>query len=275
MRNAFRQIRKLIGIYRMYAASAIKTVLTHRAAFAAGAVGQILSYGSSYVSIYLLISNFSGILKWSSEQVLFFYGFNLLSYSIAATFVFQPSVSLGRRLLNGEFDSTMIKPYEPLTYEILTGFSPGYLGHYLLSMTLIVFAIVKMRMNIGILSILSFIIMLISATVAQGCMLLLGAAASFWIAGRKGVTSVFFNLLREATSYPVNIYPIIVQFVLTFVIPAAFLNFYPSVAVLGADELSLFSDFLPYLSPLVSFLLLKTTIIVWKHGFRQYQSSGS
>ena len=109
--------------------------------------------------------------------------------------------------------------------------------------------------------------------IQTGAMILIGAL-SFWTMRTGEIGDVFYYNLRELTHYPLLIYPKWIQYLLTFLFPWAFINYYPSLIILGKAE-SGFEQMLGYLSPLVGAFVLSLGIFVFYLGLRRYASAGT
>ena len=57
--------------------------------------------------------------------------------------------------------------------------------------------------------------------------------------------------------------------------PLAFVNWYPSLHVLGREDPLGYPDWTQWLSPLVAAAMVAGTMLVWRTGVRQYRSTGS
>lgn len=270
-----RKLFHFIRLYFSFAGITIKSEMVHRASFITGVVGQWLSYGATFLTLYVLIQSFGALGGWSGDEVLFFYAFNLLAYALAASVFFIPCRSLGKKMVSGEFDASLTKPVSPLAQEILMGYNFGYIGHTILAMVVLIYATSQLGIAFSLSRLLIFALMLIGAALAQGAVLLAGAALSFWVLGRSTLADLLFSAMRNATRYPISIYGVVIQFLLTFVLPGAFMNFYPSIATMGRLELSPFWRMLPYLSPLVGLLMLVFAVALWNRGLKRYQSAGT
>lgn len=271
MRRFFHFVR----LYFSFAGISVRSEMVHRASFLTGVVGQWLVYGGTFLTLSVLIQNFGALGGWNRNEVLFFYAFNLLAYALAASVFFIPCRSLGKKMVSGEFDASLTKPTSPLLQEILMGYNFGYIGHMILSTSVLVYAMSQLGIGFSAARLLLTVLMLIGAALAQGAVLLAGAALSFWVLGRSTLANLLFSAMRNATRYPITIYGTAIQFLLTFVLPGAFMNFYPSIAAMGRTQLSPFWSALPYLSPPAGLLMLLFAVALWNRGLRRYQSAGS
>ena len=89
------------------------------------------------------------------------------------------------------------------------------------------------------------------------------------------VASAFTYGGNTLTQYPLTIYPTEVVKVLTFVVPVAFVNWYPALFILDRSDPFGFPSWLQFASPLAAAVVLGATALVWRTGVRHYRSTGS
>jgi ABC-2 type transport system permease protein len=230
--RGIRVIRKFFGIYLNFAKVIIRSHLAYRSAYWAGIVGQWLSYSATFATPFIMTRSFKFVAGWNPEEILFLYAIYLLSYAIAAGFFFNPCTYLAVKIRTGEFDIALTRPLSPFSHEFCRGFNLGYVSQVTLSIAVLVIAVVRLNLRISFFWILSCIIMLFSAVFVQAAFFIFMSAFSFLLINENP----FFNILNWITEfiyYPLNIYPAVPRIILFFVIPVAFMNFYPALVLLG------------------------------------------
>jgi ABC-2 type transport system permease protein len=81
--------------------------------------------------------------------------------------------------------------------------------------------------------------------------------------------------IQEAIQhYPITIFGRPFILLVTFVLPFAFMSYYPVLALLGRPQEAI-HPFLPYATPLVACLMVCIALTVWRSGVNRYQSTGS
>ncbi|WP_099204722.1 ABC transporter permease [Scatolibacter rhodanostii] len=267
-------MKEHIKLYLLFAKQTIRGELVHRASFITGVIGQWISYGTTFITLYFLISNFGDLGGWKAEEVMFLYAFNLLSYAIAACVFFTPCINLPTKIRTGEFDGALIKPVNPFMHEIYNGFNFGYIGHTILSIIVIAITLPQTDYAFNIQNAFMFLIMLISSALIQASLLIAVSSISFITINENPVGDLIFRF-KQFVDYPITIYSASIQIILTFVLPLAFLNFYPVTAILRTPSSPYLPDFVPYLTPLMAGLMFFLSIKAWNKGLSKYQSSGS
>jgi ABC-2 type transport system permease protein len=77
------------------------------------------------------------------------------------------------------------------------------------------------------------------------------------------------------TQYPMTIFPREVLKGLTFLVPVAFVNWYPCLYLLGREDPFGFPSWLSFASPLAALAMMALTAVCWRGGVRHYTSTGS
>ena len=108
-----------------------------------------------------------------------------------------------------------------------------------------------------------FTLMLISATVA------------LWTTKSGKLTDLLISATKEATVFPISIYPLAVRLLLTFVLPVAFVTYYPAQQLLQKDEFLGMPELFQFGAPVVALVMLCVSYSLWCSGLRRYHSTGS
>jgi len=96
------------------------------------------------------------------------------------------------------------------------------------------------------------------------------ASLTFWTQDRgAGFFPLAYNTIQFGR-YPLNVYPVAVQFLLTFVLPYAFIAFLPAAGVLRPEYAALGWLTLP-----VGVLVFAIGLLVWHRGLAKYEGAGS
>ena len=84
------------------------------------------------------------------------------------------------------------------------------------------------------------------------------------------VRNLFTDGGKHMAQYPIGIFKKSFVFVFTFIIPYAFVNYYPLMYFLGKSD-----NVLYMLSPIIVFLYLIPAFLTFKLGMKKYTSAGS
>jgi len=253
----------------------IMGIAEYRQAFIVGALAQFVGYGAQFLLLWLLLDRFDSINGWSKYEVILLFSFNLISYALAAFFLFNPTMNLSTMIKNGTFDEVLTKPLNSLLYLVCREFNSAYFSHLLLAGGFMTLAFTNLGISFSVLQLLFLIVTLIGAALIQGGLMLLIAVPAFWIVENSGLLDLFFRQARNFIQYPISIYNNVMQIILTFVLPYAFINFFPAQFFLGKDDFTIFHASFQYLTPVVGLLVMAIAYFVWLVGIKNYKSTGS
>lgn len=255
---------------------ALRREMAYRGTFLAGIVGQWISYGATFLSIYIMVSSFDILDGWNGSEVLMLYGLSVMSYAIGASFFFNFSSGLVGRVRSGEFDASLTKPIHPFLHEVFSaGYNVGYISHFTVSLIVMLMALAGIGYTPTVKSVILLLSGVIGAALIQAAALIASSVMSFFTVGNNPIADFLLWDMKEFTNYPITIFPRGIQFILTFILPFAFMNFYPAAALLGKDIPEGYPAVLPYLSPLVGALVFALSILLWNWGLKHYKSTGS
>ncbi len=255
---------------------ALRREMAYRGTFLAGIIGQWISYGATFLGIYIMVSSFDILGGWNGSEVLMLYGLSVMSYAIGASFFYNFSNGLAGRIRSGEFDASLTKPIHPFLHEVFSaGYNVGYISHFTVSLVVMAAALSSTNYNLTVQSLMFLILSVLGASLIQASALIASSVMSFFTVGNNPIADFLLWDVKEFTNYPITVFPKGIQFVLTFILPFAFMNFYPAAALLGKAIPEGYPAILPYLSPLVGALVFALSILLWNWGLKNYKSTGS
>ena len=102
-------------------------------------------------------------------------------------------------------------------------------------------------------------------------MIWIASCTSFWLEGTKNRVNFFISKLADAAKYPLTIYPPFLKNMLTYIVPYAFISYYPVGYVLDKNGMSIGI----YLFPIICIVIFFFAKIQLKVGLARYESSGN
>ena len=125
-----------------------------------------------------------------------------------------------------------------------------------------------LRVAVAVVAPIAGAVVLSAIWVAANCV-------SFWLVdGREVANSVTYGS-DFATSYPITVYGPWLRRIMCFVVPGAFVAYFPALALLGRPDPLGLPDALRYCSPLVALVAVGVAALIWRTGVRRYQGTGS
>lgn len=115
----------------------------------------------------------------------------------------------------------------------------------------------------------------VTGSIIFGAIFVLGAAFQFVSIDSAEVANSFTYGGQQLTQYPLSIFGKDIVRAVTFVVPLAFVNYYPVLYVLGKPAPLGLPSWIGLLAPLVAIAMIALASLAWRSGLRRYRSTGS
>lgn len=265
--------RKSLGfyfrIYRKILAQDLKSKMSYRADFIISTIGMIFTNVAGFISFWILFQNFPSINGWGYYEMLFLYGFSLIALTPVQCF-FDNNWNLRMRVYSGDFIKYCFRPINLFFYFQSEVFDIKGIGQFLFGLGTLIYSWNMLGLGFSALMLLKMIVFLISASLVMIALQNAAASACFWMQNSFFVLD-FINKMKDYAKYPVTIFSSIFRFIFTFVIPIAFIAYYPSLVILRPDEVPLLS----WLSPVVALVFFFLSYKLWMFGAMKYNGTGA
>ncbi|HET6698743.1 MAG TPA: ABC transporter permease [Nocardioidaceae bacterium] len=263
-------LRAYVLLARMW----VRVSLSYRASFAALTAGQFLITGLDFVGIVVMFTNVDTLGGFGLAEVAFLYAGSGLCLGLA-DLALGNIERLGARIRTGSFDAMMVRPVPLYAQACADEFSLRRLGRIAQALAVLVWSVAVLDIAWTPLKVLVGAGMLVCGTTIFLAVFTLGAAFQFWTTDGSEAANAFTYGGNTLTQYPLTIYPAELVKVLTFVVPLAFVNWYPSLYVLGRPDPLGLPAALQLASPVAALALSLLAWLAWHRGVRRYRSTGS
>lgn len=260
---------RMLKLYLAFAKVNFLTQMEYRGQYAIRMLAKIIGWSTGFVSILILLNKFKTIGNWTAMEVLFIYAMDVLSYSIAATFCMGSVGKIPTLIRNGSFDSVLTKPVNSFCYLICKNVSAGYVSNYIIGIVIMAVCMQRLGIVMTFGKLCWLIVVILGATLIQAAGFILTAVPAFWLVNIGGLRGLFYGNLTGFLQYPLVIYDKWVQVLLTFILPYAFINYYPAQYFLGKNE-NLFFPWFQYMTPVVGMVLFGLSYFIWTRGLNAY-----
>ncbi|WP_066501108.1 ABC transporter permease [Abyssisolibacter fermentans] len=229
----------------------------------------IFNTGFVFLFWYSLLSNIKELGGWNFSQLAMFSAITLFGESLGGLFFgFR---DLPSKIVAGSLDKYLSRPINTLFAVLFESVSIVYfIQQFLVSLILIVIVAINSAISIKVSNIaLSIIVMLIGVLIYNFIYGIITFTA-FWF----GKIEVFRGLilgLAESKQYPLNIFPNKMKIVLTYIVPIAFISYYPAVILLGKMSVNFMFFVKLFIFYFITFGLF---IKIWRLGIKRYESNG-
>lgn len=258
-----------LRIYRKILVQDIKSKMSYRADFIISMIGMLATNILQAVGFWLVFQKFPSVQGWTYNEMLFLYGFSLLA-ATPAQCLFDNNWSLRHHVYTGDFIKYCFRPINLFFYYMSEVFDIKGLGQFAFGVVAVVYSWNKLGLTVSVLSILLFLVAVISASLFVVAILNIAASACFWIINSFFALSLS-NTIRDFAKYPITIFGKLLRAFFTFVIPVAFMAYYPSLVVTRPDEI----NWIVWSTPAFGVLFFYISYKIWMKGAMSYNGTGS
>ncbi|MCD9025579.1 ABC transporter permease [Cohnella silvisoli] len=227
------------------------------------------------VLLWIMLQRFGNLAGWDFDHLLFLYNLGYLPFLISGMIIWNPTKDLQELVRTGHFDSYLTRPLNPLAHLIMRQFSHGHLFGLVLSIGMLVYSVNRLDLPVNAGSAVVFLSIVAGGALIYGAFMLFCGSLSFWFIKSESVYELVVYEIRSLIEFPLPIYNKVVQAVLLFFVPYAFINFIPAQGILFPDR----SAWPPALqltaTPILGAVLFALAFAFFRIGIDRYQSTGN
>lgn len=259
-----------LSLFQEYIGNYFKTRLTYRADFWVEVFSDLLSSAMNLVFIFIVFQHTPSLAGWSQAEILFIYGYFLIAYGVFGTFVNFYNFT-ERYIVKGEMDRILTRPAHSAVQILLENVEPPALASAVVGLVIMGSAWASLGLPFDWYDPIMFVVMLAGSLLLYTGVYMALAAISFYSDAPTGIMPLMYNLLNYGR-YPVQIYNKTIRFLITWILPFAFVGVFPA---------SFFLDHRPedaatsLLTPVMGVIFFSLGLAFWNRGVRRYRGAGS
>ena len=237
------------SVYARIVASRIRSQLAYPVSFALDVFSQLLGQSMELLAILVIFTQVTSLGGFSAGEVVLIYGLAATAFGLADLAVGQVE-ALPDYIRTGEFDVILLRPLGALAQLLSADVQLRRVGRVAVGLVTLAWALrdvewTPLRVVVAVVAPLAGAVLLSAIWIAANCV-------SFWLVdGREVANSVTYGS-DFATSYPITVYGPWLRRIMCFVVPGAFVAYFPALALTGRPDPLGFPDFVRYCSPLVA-----------------------
>ena len=262
---AVRSYRDIAGLW-------VRASFAYPTSFALMTIAGFLITGLDFVALWLMFTHLDRLGHFSLMEIALLYGASGVGLRIADLLIGSVE-RIGIYVRTGQLDQMLTRPVPLLVQICADNFSLRRFGQ--ISQAVIVFTVACTQVDWTALRVLVAVSMLISSGVIFFGLFVAFSCVQFWTTDASEFANAFTYGGNTITQYPLSIYPGELTKGLTFLMPIAFVNWYPCLYLLGRDDPFGLPTWLQFCSPVAAAVVLGGALIAWRTGVRHYTSTGS
>jgi ABC-2 type transport system permease protein len=259
------------NLFWEYLKNYAKTRLTYRADFWIEVLSDLMFQAMNLIVILIAFQHTPSLGGWTEAEVVFVYGFFMVPFGIFSCFFNLWNFS-ERYIVKGEMDRVLTRPAHNLFQVLLENMDPPSLFGAVVGGIIMAITSVQMGMTYDVVDILVLLLLIAGSVLVYFGIYVSLTAIAFYSDAPTGILPLMYNI-QNYGRYPVNIYNKAMRFVLTWVLPFAFVGVYPAAYFLERSDSS--DIRMAFLTPVVGLVCAAIGLLIWNHGVKRYRGAGS
>lgn len=171
---------------------------------------------------------------------------------------------------SGDFIKYCFRPINLFFYYQSEVFDIKGLGQLAFGIGTLAYSWAKIGLDVTPLMLIKTLVFLFTASLVMIALQNAAAATCFWIQNSFYLLDMTLKF-KDYAKYPITIFTPVFRFIFTFLIPIAFIAYYPSLVILRPDEVPVLS----WISPIIGCLFFWLSYKFWMFGAMKYSGTGS
>jgi ABC-2 type transport system permease protein len=261
-------------VYRSLVAASLRSQLAYPASFAMQCAGQALVQLQDMVVIVVLFSRVGEMGGFTRPEVLLIFGLAGISFGLADLLVGSLD-RVGQLIRTGTLDALLLRPLPAMAQICGSEFALRRLGKVATSLAVLGYVLATSDIAWTPLRVAVLLITPLTGLVLLAAIWVAASASIFWLVEGQELPNTVTYGSGMFTSYPVSVFSGWLLRLMAFVIPGAFVAYYPALAILGKPDPLGLPPVLQYSAPLVAVLAAGVAALAWRAGLRHYVGTGS
>ncbi|MBR2712655.1 MAG: ABC-2 family transporter protein [Bacilli bacterium] len=247
----------------------IKSQIEYKASFIINSISQLFVFFSYYFMILALFNKFNNIKGFTLYEILLCFSIIHLGFAFNETF-FRGIDRFEDYIIDGSLDRFLVRP-RGILFQALSAQIDLIKGLKIIqAIIILIISLINLNIVWNISKVIVLILCIISSILIFFGIFILTASYCFVTVQGLEVKNLFTDGGKHMAQYPIGIYRKGIVFVFTFIIPYAFINYYPLLYFLDKTNNTLYM-----FSPLLVLLFLVPCLLSFKIGLKHYSSTGS
>lgn len=265
-----------LALYGVLIAAQVRGQMQYKTSFVLEALGSFLGNIAEFAAILIFFQRFERIGGWTVPEVALLYGLVALPFAVVHLGA-QGFDEFNQHIRQGTFDQMLTRPRTAFLQVLASRFQLRQLGRLAEAGVVLGLALHWVgawgRWGAGE-WLLAAWAMLGGVLFFLG-LLVMGATLCFWTVESMEAMNILTYGGSEMARYPLHIFGDRLRRLFVYVIPLAFVNYVPTLALLGKPDPFGLPAAAPYAAPLVCGLVFAAGMLGWRVGVRHYLSTGS
>ncbi len=266
-------MRALAHIYARLVGARIRAQLEYRVSAVLQLVGAGLLTAVDFVAIAVIFANVPELGAWSIGEVALLYALGTISFAITDLVIGHLDL-FPQMIREGTFDQILVRPLPSLFQVVASDFAVRRVGKVLQGIAVLVFALATLEIDWTLGRALAIPLAIAAGAIIYASVWVALATIAFWIVDAIEVVNAFTYGGSFLSQYPIGIFARWLRGLVVFVVPIAFVAYFPALYLLDKDDALGLPRAFSFVSPLVACLAAIAATAIWRNAVRHYRSAG-
>ena len=263
-----------LAAYLQYWRINVLTMIEYRANFFMWFGFTIVYHATAVGALWVTLQQFTSIDGWNFRETAFMYGLWMLGHGLHNTLFFTVG-SVPEFVREGRFDRFFVRPLDEL-FQAITVPQQIWPDELILAIAFFAAVVPYSGVHVDLAFLVYVPLVAIGGALIDFGITLVIATLSFWFVRIDALRWVMMSLEQDFSRYPIGIYSRGVRIVLAFVLPFAFMNYFPATYLLHKTENGLsLAPQVGLLTPVIGLAWFGAAYLFWRIGLDRYQGTGS
>ncbi len=260
-------------LWRRLVGAQIRSQLQYRVSFVLDLVGAFLISFIDFLAVLVIFHNVTRLGTWNVREVAFLYAFSSISFALTDLLIGHLD-QFPQKIRDGNFDILLVRPRSTLFQVIGSDFQLRRLGKAIQGLLVLGYVIGSLDIHWDAGRIGMLVVMVPAAIVIFGSVWVVGGCLAFWTTDGGEFSNAFSYGGNFMAQYPVDILSAWLRRFLAYIVPLAFVCYFPSLYILDKPDPLRLPRFVELLSPAVALAAACVAGLVWRFAVRHYRSAG-
>jgi ABC-2 type transport system permease protein len=266
-------VAELARTYVLLVGARVRGQLEYRLSAALQLLGAALVTAGDFLAIAVIFANVPRLGDWTVAEVALLFALATISFSLTDIVIGHLDL-LPQMIRDGTFDQILVRPLPSLLQLVAADFVLRRIGKALQGVAVLVYALVALDVDWTVGRVLAIPVAIVAGAVIYGAIWIALATVAFWIVDAIEVVNAFTYGGSFLSQYPIGIFARWLRGLVVFVVPLAFVAYFPALYVLDREDTLGLPEELRYASPAVAVLAGLASAAIWRNAVRHYRSAG-
>lgn len=227
-----------------------------------------------YIAVLVFFFQVPVLAGWTLGEVSALFGLSAICLSLAELFA-AGFDTFSTQIVQGTFDRVLVRPLGAFFQTFASDLRAWRLSRTVQGAVILVIGLSLSDIDWSPTRVAVLLGSVVFGSTIFFTFFVIGAAMCFWTVQSMEAINTLTNGGNFVASFPLDIFQSWLRRFLTFVLPIAFVNYYPMLYVFGRPDPLGLPWWTSLLSPIAALAMMGIAALCWRGGVRRYQSTGS